>query len=56
MTASFWLYSANTLKKHRERLLKYGIDIDQPRPAHLEIKPEPPVINEPKKTKLTIVK
>ncbi|WP_020562997.1 hypothetical protein [Methylosarcina fibrata] len=64
MTASFWfyaqdistLYSAKTLKKHREALLKYGIDIDQPRPAHLEIKPEPPVINEPKKSKLTIVK
>jgi hypothetical protein len=64
MTASFWfygqdistLYSAKTLKKHRDVLFKYGIDISQPRPAHLEIKPEPPVINEPKKTKLTIVK
>lgn len=64
LTASLWfygqdtstLYSAKTLKKHREALLKYGIDIDQPRPVHLEIKPEPPVINEPKKTKLIIVK
>jgi hypothetical protein len=64
LTASLWFYdqdisstySAKTLKKHREALLKYGIDIDQPRPAHLEIKPEPPVINEPKKLKLTVVK
>ena len=64
LTASLWfydqdistLYSAKTIKKHREALLKYGIDIDQPRPAHLEIKPEPPVINEPKKLKLTVVK
>jgi len=64
LTASLWfyaqdistLYSEKTLKKHREALLKYGVDINQPRPAYLEIKPEPPVINEPKKTKLTIVK
>lgn len=64
LTASFWfhehdistLYSVKTLKKHREVLLKYGIDIEQPRPAHLEIKPEPPIINEPKKLKLTVVK
>jgi len=64
LTASMWfydqdistLYSVKTIKKHREALLKYGIDIDQPRPANLEIKPEPPVINEPKKTKLTVVK
>lgn len=64
LTASFWfyaqdistLYSARTLKKHREALLKYGIDIDQTRPAHLEIKPEPPVIQEPEKRVLTRVK
>jgi hypothetical protein len=64
LTGSLWLYgedistiySSKTLKKHREALLKYGIDIDSPRPAHLEIKPEPPVINEPKKLKLTVVK
>lgn len=64
LTASFWfydqdistLYSVKTLKKHREVLLKYGIDIDQPRPDHLEIKPEPPVIQEPIKPGLTLVK
>lgn len=64
LTASFWfydqdistLYSQKTLKKHRAALLKYGIDIDQPRPAHLKIKPELPVIQEPKQRVLTVVK
>ncbi|OAH97225.1 hypothetical protein A1353_23325 [Methylomonas methanica] len=64
VTASFWfydqdistLYSGKTLKKHREALLKYGIDIDQPRPEHLEIKPEQPVIQEPEKRVLTLIK
>jgi hypothetical protein len=64
LTASLWFYnldisstySAKTLKKHRKALLKYGIDIDQPRPAHFEIKPEPPIINEPQKIELTVVK
>ncbi|HEY8036017.1 MAG TPA: hypothetical protein VIF37_10570 [Methylobacter sp.] len=64
LTASLWfydqdisnLYSPKTLKKHRVALLKYGIDIDQPRPAHLQITAEPPVIQEPEKRVLTLVK
>lgn len=64
LTASFWfydqdistLYSAKTLIKHREILLRYGIDIDQPKPDHLDIKPEAPIIQEPEKRVLTLVK
>ena len=64
LTASLWfydqdistLYSQKTLKKHRAALLKYGIDIDQPRPAHLAISPEQPIIQEPEKRVLTLVK
>lgn len=46
LTASWWfmgkghIYSPATTKKHREKLLKYGIDINQPPVTLLEF-PEP---------------
>lgn len=64
LTASFWfygeeilsLYSAKTLNKHREILLRYGIDIREPLPDHLKISPQTQINELPKKPKLTIVK
>lgn len=64
LTASFWffgsglddLYKPKTLAKHRDALLKYGIDIATPRPDSMRVVPEPPVINEPKKVGLFVVK
>jgi hypothetical protein len=64
ITGSLWfygedistLYSAKTLKKYREILLKYGIDINEPLPDHLKITAEPRVIDPPQKPKLTVVK
>ena len=66
LTATFWFFgvdyntkphfSPKTFKKHREILMKYGIDVFCPPPDHLKITPEPLVINEPKKLQLTAVK
>lgn len=64
LTGSLWLYgqdistlySAKTLKKYREILLKYGIDINAPLPDHLKIVAEPRIIEPPNKPQLTVVK
>lgn len=64
LTGSLWLcgqdistlYSEKTLKKHREVLLKYGIDIYKPLPDNLKIAAESRFIDTPKKPRLTVVK
>ncbi|QSB03799.1 hypothetical protein JWZ98_22700 (plasmid) [Methylomonas sp. EFPC1] len=64
LTGSLWLYgqdistlySEKTIRKHREILLKYGIDINEPLPDHLRITPEPAIIELEDKPKLTVIK